>query len=98
MPWRTTSIQIVALPLITSEPVIACAVPCTTATAIRTMCRGSRSAQTPAASTIAASATCLAASTSPSAIAESETWSTANTSATTEMPSPSPEMVELAKR
>ncbi len=75
------SIGIVAESVRTSVPVIACTTPWTIATAISTRWRGSRSAQTPAASTIAASAICRAASTSPSAIAESETCNTAKTSA-----------------
>src|SRR6266545_4338833 len=86
---------IVATPVRTSVPVAVWAAPWTTATAIRTRCRGRRSPQTPAARTIAASATCRAASTSPSAIAESDTCRTAKTSATSETPSPSPEIVEL---
>ena len=92
------SIGIVAESVRTSVPVIACTTPWTIATAISTRWRGSRSAQTPAASTIAASAICRAASTSPSAIAESDTCNTAKTSAMMEMPSPSPEIVELANR
>src|SRR5919109_567929 len=70
----------------------------TTAAPRRITCRGSRSDQTPAASTMPASITWRAARTTPSAIAESEISRTAKASATVEIPSPTPEIVLLEKR
>src|SRR5436190_948758 len=63
----------------------------------RITCRGSRSAQTPAARTMPAFATWRAARTSPRATGEFETSSTAKASATFEIPSPTPEIVVLEK-
>src|SRR5439155_21373994 len=77
-------------------PAITWTVPCIEAAATSTRWRGSRSAQTPAATVIAAEDACRAAMTSPRAVAE-EMCRTAKASATVVTPSPSAEMVVLEK-
>src|SRR6266550_95586 len=82
----------VAWPESTSVPATACATPWTAAAATRTRWRGSRSAQTPAATVISAAAPWREAITTPTKVGEPVTCSTANTSATVETPSPNAEI------